>query len=84
MLGHWYEVAEYWYGKRYCGITVEWDYEHGHDDLSMPGYICNVLMKIQHAILRRQHDAPQKHIPLQYGQTIHYAIKDDPLLTLPA
>ena len=41
-------------------------------------------MKFQHAIPRHQQDAPHKHIPPQYGQTIQYAIEDDPLPTLPA
>eukprot|EP00957_Ditylum_brightwellii_P193765 14755466-Ditylum_brightwellii.AAC.1 len=63
---------------------MEWDYEHGHVDLSMPGYIHNILVKFQHAIPNRQQDAPHKHIPPQYEQTIQYAIKDDPLPTLPA
>eukprot|EP00957_Ditylum_brightwellii_P081582 6206538-Ditylum_brightwellii.AAC.1 len=36
MLQHWHKVAEDWSGRRYCGITIEWDYEHGHVDLSMP------------------------------------------------
>eukprot|EP00957_Ditylum_brightwellii_P183731 13994453-Ditylum_brightwellii.AAC.1 len=69
-LCHWYEVVEDWSGRRCCGIMIEWDYEHGHIDLSMPGYIHNVLIKFQHAIPKRQQDAPHKHIPPQYGQTI--------------
>ena len=83
-LCHWYEVAKDWSGERNCGITIEWDYEKGHVDLSMPGYICNVLMKFQHAIPKHRQDGPQKHILPQYGQTVQYAIKDDPLPLLAA
>eukprot|EP00957_Ditylum_brightwellii_P166630 12684276-Ditylum_brightwellii.AAC.1 len=82
-LHHWYKVAEDWSGERYHGITIEWDYEQGHVNLSMPGYICNVLMKFQHAMPKYQQDAPHKHILPRYGQTVQYAIKDDPLPTLP-
>eukprot|EP00957_Ditylum_brightwellii_P101449 7731513-Ditylum_brightwellii.AAC.1 len=70
MQHHWYKVAEDLSGGRYCGITIEWDYEHGHVDLSMSGYILNVLMKFQHALPKRQQDELHKHIPPQYGQTI--------------
>eukprot|EP00957_Ditylum_brightwellii_P143113 10904410-Ditylum_brightwellii.AAC.1 len=49
----------------------------------MPGYIHNVLMKFQHAMLKHRQDALHKHIPIHYGQTVQYAIEDDPLLTLP-
>eukprot|EP00957_Ditylum_brightwellii_P125005 9529211-Ditylum_brightwellii.AAC.1 len=50
----------------------------------MSGYICNVLMKFQHAIPELQQDAPYKHKPKQYGQKIEYAVEDEPLPTLPA
>eukprot|EP00957_Ditylum_brightwellii_P009890 746561-Ditylum_brightwellii.AAC.1 len=83
-LQHWYEVAEDWIGGRYCGITIKWDYENRHIDLSMSGYIQNVLMKFQHAIPSLQQDAPQKHMSPQYGQKIQYPVEDDPLPTLPA
>eukprot|EP00957_Ditylum_brightwellii_P187597 14285182-Ditylum_brightwellii.AAC.1 len=70
MMRHWYKVAEDWSGGRHCGISIEWNYEHGHVDLSMPEYIHNVLMKFQHAIPKLQQDALHKHTPPQYGQTI--------------
>eukprot|EP00957_Ditylum_brightwellii_P005355 408580-Ditylum_brightwellii.AAC.1 len=59
----WYEVAEIWSGGRHCGITIKWDYENRHVDLSMPGYFQNALMKFQHDIPSLQQDAPHKHMP---------------------
>eukprot|EP00957_Ditylum_brightwellii_P072361 5499518-Ditylum_brightwellii.AAC.1 len=69
-LRHWYELAEDWLGGRYCGITIKWDYENGHVDLSMSGYIRNVLMKFQHAIPSNNQDSQHNHMPPQYGQKI--------------
>jgi hypothetical protein len=34
-----YSLTEDWMGNMYCGITLEWDYENRHVDISMPGYI---------------------------------------------
>jgi hypothetical protein len=40
-----YTVSKYWTGGLYCGITLKWDYENKHLDLSMPGYINDSLHK---------------------------------------
>jgi hypothetical protein len=34
-----YSLTQDWTGKMYCGITLEWDYENRHVNISMPGYI---------------------------------------------
>ena len=28
-----------WTGSNYCGLTLEWNYESGYVDISMPGYV---------------------------------------------
>ena len=38
-----YEVDTDWDGKKYCGITLDWDYVKGEVHLSMPGY-CKELL----------------------------------------
>jgi hypothetical protein len=43
-----YKVSKDWTGGLYCGITLKWDYENKHVDLSMPGYIKDALHKYQH------------------------------------
>jgi hypothetical protein len=47
-----YEQTTDWSGTVYSGMTLKWDYKHRTCDMSMPGYVSNVLRKIQH-------DAPQ-------------------------
>ena len=33
------KVLEYWEGKLYCRITLEWNYSERWVDISIPGYI---------------------------------------------
>ena len=45
---HYQEVEIDWAGKRFCGIHLNWDYTNHTCDLSMPGYVEQVLHKFQH------------------------------------
>ena len=67
-----------WAGKLYCGITLDWDYENGTVDISMPGYI----KKLLHASNMRSwnHNTAHIEVPLNsmgrmpnslYQSTIH-------------
>ncbi len=40
-----YSLTEDWTDNMYCRITLEWDYENGHVDISMPGYIKKKLQE---------------------------------------
>jgi hypothetical protein len=53
-----YEITTDRAGTVYSGITLDWDYKKHTCDISMPGYITNVLNKFQH-------DAPRtpQHTP---------------------
>jgi hypothetical protein len=62
-----YEVTEDWEGKLYCGILLKWDYENRTVDLSIPGYIENVLHKLQHNPPNRPQHAPYPAQKPQYG-----------------
>jgi hypothetical protein len=65
-----YEVTEYWEGKLYCGISLKWDYENRTVDLSMPGYIENVLHKFQHKPPDRPQHAPYPARKPHYGSKV--------------
>jgi hypothetical protein len=43
-----YEITTDWDVTVYSGITLDWDYNKRTCDISMPGYIINVLNKFQH------------------------------------
>jgi hypothetical protein len=68
-----YTVSKDWTGGLYCGITLKWDYENKHVDLSMPGYIKDALHKYQHSMPNRPQYAPHNWTVPAYGQCIQYA-----------
>jgi hypothetical protein len=43
-----YEITADWGGTVYSGLTLKWDYDKRTCDISMPGYVNNVLNKFQH------------------------------------
>jgi hypothetical protein len=68
-----YAVSKDWTGGLYCDITLEWDYENKHVDLSMSVYIKDALNKYQHPMPERPQYAPHNWTVPAYGQRIHYA-----------
>ena len=67
-----YGVITEWDGKRYIGITLDWDCERQQVHLSMPGYIAKALKVFQHEIRTKQ-DQPFPSAPIQYGAKMQYA-----------
>jgi hypothetical protein len=72
-----YKLTTDWTATVYSGMTLKWDYIKRTCDISMPGYVSNVLSKFQH-------DAPKhpQHTPSRYGTPIYgvktqYATKDE-------
>jgi hypothetical protein len=53
-----YELTTDWTATVHSGMTLKWDYDRRTCDISMPGYVSNVLSKFQH-------DAPKhpQHTP---------------------
>jgi hypothetical protein len=48
-------------------MTLEWDYRKGTCDISMPGYVANVLKKFQHDTPRNPQHTPSKYVTPFYG-----------------
>jgi hypothetical protein len=45
-----YKIKEDWTGSLYTGLTIDWDYDNGTVDISMPGYYAKAALKrFQHA-----------------------------------
>ena len=55
---HYQEVKIDWAGKRFCGIHLNWDYTNRTCNLSMPGYVEQVLHKFQHPTPKKLQDSP--------------------------
>jgi hypothetical protein len=63
-----YEYTKDWRGQLYCGITINWNYDQGVVDLSMPGYIKATLHKFQHPTPPRPQHAPHEWTEPIYGK----------------
>jgi hypothetical protein len=72
-----YEITTDWEGTVYSGITLDWDYKKRTCDISMSGYITNVLNKFQHDAPRTPQHTPSKYITPVYGAKMQFATQDN-------
>jgi hypothetical protein len=72
-----YEITTDWGGTVYSGITLYWDYNKLTCDISMPGYIINVLNKFQHDTPTTTQHTPSRYITPVYGAKMQYATQDE-------
>ena len=68
-----YDCSIDWDGERYCGLTLNWDYNARTCDISMPGYIERALQRFQHPAPSRPQHAPHAWEVVQYGAKTQYA-----------
>jgi hypothetical protein len=77
-----YEITTDCGGTVSYGITFKWDCGKRTCDMSMPGYISNVLNKCQHDNPKTQKHTPIKYVTPVYGAKMQYATQDEtPLLS---
>jgi hypothetical protein len=72
-----YEITTDWDGTVYSGITLDWDYNQRTCDISMPGYIFNVLNKFQHDTPKTPQHTPSRYVTPVYGAKMQYATEDE-------
>jgi hypothetical protein len=72
-----YELTMDWAGTVYSGMTLKWDYKHRTCDISMPGYVSNVLIKFQHDTPKHPQHTPSRYVTPVYGANTQYATKDE-------
>ena len=77
-----YEISQDWDGKKYCGLTLEWDHKARKVHVCIPGYVQDALQRFNHDTPQRQQDQPHPHTPPEYGAKLQYAkgADDSPLL----
>ena len=68
-----YKVTNDWEGKRYIGITLDWDYKRRQVHLSMPGYVAKALKQFQHQKSTKKQNAPFPCARIIYGAKKQYA-----------
>jgi hypothetical protein len=72
-----YELTTDWTAKLYSGMTLKWDYDKRTCDISMPGYVSNVLSKSQHDSPKHQHHTLSRYVTPVYSANTQYATKDE-------
>ena len=68
-----YDCKCEWDGRRYLGLTLDWDYEQRKIHLSMPDYIPDALKRFKHMKPKQPQLSPHPHTIPQYGQKTQYA-----------
>jgi hypothetical protein len=68
-----YTINTNWEGRRYLGLTLDWDYSQRKVHLSMPKYIENALIRFGHKRPDTPQMQPYPHTTPTYGATIQYA-----------
>jgi hypothetical protein len=58
-------------------MTLKWDYKNRTCDISMPGYVSNVLRKFQHGAPKHPQHTPSRYGTPVYGAKTQYARKDE-------
>jgi hypothetical protein len=77
-----YELTIDWTATVYSGMTLKWDYKTRTCDISMPGYVSNVLSKFQHDAPKHPQHTLSRYVTPVYGAKTQYAMKDEtPSLT---
>jgi hypothetical protein len=74
---HNYELTTDWEGKLYSGMSLKWDYKNITCDISMPGYVSNVLSKFQHDSPKHPQHKPFRYVTPVYGAKTQYATQDE-------
>jgi hypothetical protein len=72
-----YELTTDWTATVYSGMTLKWDYKNRTCDISMPGYLSNVLSKFQHDTPKHPQHSPSRYVTPVYGAKTQYATTDE-------
>jgi hypothetical protein len=62
-----YELTPDWTVTMYSGTTLKWDYDTRTCDISMPGYVSNVLIKFQHNAPKHPQHTPSRYVTPGFG-----------------
>ena len=64
-------------GQLYCGITLNWNYDKGCVDISMPNYVAKELTKYGYMPCKRQQYCPYEPNPIIYGKNSDNIIHEE-------
>ena len=63
-----YKLSIDWGGTKYCGITLNWDYDLRTLTISMPGYVQKMLLRFKHEPPSRNQYSPYQPQPRKFGK----------------
>eukprot|EP00804_Cyclotella_cryptica_P014914 CCRYP_000543-RD/>CCRYP_000543-RD protein AED:0.32 eAED:0.31 QI:0/-1/0/1/-1/0/1/0/482 len=66
LTGH-YDISTDWDGRRYIGLTLQWDYRNRTVRLSMPGYCEKAGQRFRHSLPTKPQHQPYPSAPRTYG-----------------
>ena len=69
-LTNFYKVEVDWKGELYCGITLDWHYDKGYVDISMPNYVKKQLLRYKQTTPRRHQDCSFEPNAINYGKKL--------------
>jgi hypothetical protein len=72
-----YDLTSEWTSTVYSGMTLKWIYDKHTCDISMTGYVSNVLSKSQHDDPKHPQLTPARYVTPVYGANTQYATNDD-------
>jgi hypothetical protein len=72
-----YKCSTDWTGNRYVGLTLDWDYQNGTCDISMPGYIARALSRFDHPTPTKKQHSPHPWNAPDYGSRQQFAQHDN-------
>jgi hypothetical protein len=72
-----YELKTDWEAKVYSGMSLKCDYKNRTCDISMPGYVSNILSKFQHDAPKHPQHTPSNYFTPVDGANTRYATKDE-------
>ena len=73
-----YEITVDWTGTKFLGLTLKWNYIDRYVDLSMPGYIQEIVLRHQHKPPTKPEQCPHDYKTPTYGATVQYADDEVP------
>ena len=62
-----YSISHYWEGKRYLGLTLDWDYGNKEVMVSMLEYVKNALQRFIHLWPKKPRYQLHPHLAPRYG-----------------
>jgi hypothetical protein len=72
-----YELTTEWEAKVYLCMFLKWDYKNRTCNISMPGYVSNVLSKFEHDAPKHPQHTTSRYVTPVYGAKTQYAIRDE-------